>query len=159
MSSTASGGNDTISGLNGNDVICGGEGNDTLSGNNGIDRLFGENGNDTLNGNNGNDALNGGAGTVPTPVTAARGRTPGPTARRDGIPYTRGYPHPTSPLARGRRRRVGRARHGAVPVLLRTPLLAGLQDPLKQRVRSGRVGIDHRDAAPNKAWLQILGEQ
>jgi hypothetical protein len=43
--------------------------------------------------------------------------------------------------------------------LLMTPLSAGLQNPLKQRVRGRRVGIDHRDAAPNKAWLQILREQ
>lgn len=59
---TATSGNDVITGTAGKDVLCGGDGNDTINGAGGNDIVLGQAGNDRLVGGSGNDILNGGSG-------------------------------------------------------------------------------------------------
>jgi Ca2+-binding RTX toxin-like protein len=55
-------GNDNLSGGNGNDLILGNAGNDTLSGGAGTDVIYGGTGNDTISGGTGSDRIVGGQG-------------------------------------------------------------------------------------------------
>ncbi|NDF51502.1 MAG: hypothetical protein EB116_15740, partial [Betaproteobacteria bacterium] len=56
-------GNDTVRGLEGNDTLLGNSGNDSLDGGAGDDSILGDTGSDSIDGGAGNDTLNGGLGS------------------------------------------------------------------------------------------------